>query len=318
MTNNEFNLDYKNLTCQILSPELPCGSAWLTNCFIELNLAVTNKWDLIIKDEWIRIKPFHYRYNDKKSWQQVLPSLEYNKEYSLHPNHAISVQHIWPFMATENTKTIFFIRHPFDALFSFWRRNTYNSNHFKGEFEMMMDQKYHHYNFTVKDYLLIYYTLLKWYQNNNDCLIIKFEDYKSNAFTTLSHVLNYLSINKTEKEIINAVNQSDVSKVLTIESALQTCGKLSFKNHFKGQAFEFRETYSQTMLNSLNEDFEQLCKWFDYPYPVTNTRIKNQPHLSTEQLSSIASTICLHKPDFKEQIIEILTPLKQQIKWKNT
>ncbi len=316
MTNNDLKKDYKYISCQVLSPELPCGSAWLANCFIELNTAVVNKWDLCIENEWIRIAPFHYLYNDVKSWQQVIPSLKNQKEYLFHSDHAISFQHIWPFMSNKNSQTILFIRHPYDALFSFWRRQIYNSNNI-GSFKQLMNSKYYHYNFTVKDYLLIYNSILKWHSNNHNCLIIKFEEYKSDAVTTLSTVLDYLGIRKTDKQINSAVKKSDVSQVLAIEKTIEKQGELNYKNHFKGKALEFKESYSQNMIETLSGVFDDFCQWFDYPYPKALNENNHSTSLSEGQIRKISKSITNDNYEFNETLLNIITLLSHQITWKD-
>ena len=316
MTNNDLNQDYKYFSCQVLSPELPCGSAWLANCFIELNIAVVNKWDLCIENEWIRIAPFHYVYNDVKSWQQVIPSLKNQKEYLFHSDHAISFQHIWPFMSNKSSKTIFFVRHPYDALFSFWRRQIYNKKNTEN-FKHLMNSKYYHYNFTVKDYLFIYYSILEWYCKNHNCLIIKFEEYKSDAVTTLTSVLNYLNIKRTNEQIKQAIKMSDVSQVLSIENTIEKQGKLDYKNHFKGQALEFIETYSQEMIEVFSGAFDDFCQKLDYPYSQALNKKDHSTSLSEEQMLKISKSITNYNPEFNETLLNILTPLSHQITWKD-
>ncbi len=65
-------------TFNVISPELPAGSAWLANCMIELGVAVWNPWDVVIPNEWQQINKTMYRYNDaNNNWQQTLPSLTF-------------------------------------------------------------------------------------------------------------------------------------------------------------------------------------------------------------------------------------------------
>ena len=111
--------DYADFTFDVVSPELPCGVAWLANCFLELNIPVWRPWDLEIDNDWNRLAPFHYQYTDSQEpSKQTLPALQYLREFQFNPDYAPYFRHQWPISCKPKRRLIFFVRDPRDALFS--------------------------------------------------------------------------------------------------------------------------------------------------------------------------------------------------------
>jgi len=257
--------DYPDFTFDVVSPELPCGAAWLANCFLELNVPVWRPWDYEIDNEWKRLAPFHYQYTaSQQPWKQALPALQYEHEYHFNPGHAACFRHQWPFAYEKKRRLIFFVRDPRDALFSYWRRTTHNETKFNLSFENFVNSRYFHHPFSFREYLLIFLQLWKNYLNDTEHLIIRFEDYRNNARQTLGRVLNFLNIKAEADQISRALTCSDFSAIKRIEDQMEENAQLENKYSHAGIAFEYQKSYTPAMHECLGTDFDDIFKWLGY------------------------------------------------------
>ena len=257
--------DYPDFTFDVVSPELPCGVAWLANCLIELNIPVWQPWDTEVDNEWKRLAPFHYQYTaSQQPWKQTLPALQYLREYKFNPRHAACFRHQWSHAYEKKRRLIFFVRDPRDALFSYWRRTIHNETKFNLSFENFVHSRYFHHPFSFREYLLIFLQLWKEYLSKSNHLIIRFEDYRNNARHTLGRVLNFLNIEVEDDQIGRALACSDFSTIKRVENQMEKNAQLKCKFNHAGIAFEYQKSYTPAMHECLGTDFDDVCKWLGY------------------------------------------------------
>jgi hypothetical protein len=284
--------DYPDFTLDVVSPELPCGAAWLANCFLELNIPVWRPWDTDVDDEWKRLAPFHYQYTaSQQPWKQILPALQYLREYQFNPGHAACFRHQWPIAYDKKHRLIFFVRDPRDALFSYWRRTIHNQTKFNLSFENFVHSRYFHHPFSFREYLLLFLQLWKNYLNEADHLIIRFEDYRSNARRTLGRILNFLTIDTEDDQVNRALNCSDFSAVKRVEDQMEKNAMLKNKFNHAGIAFEYQKSYTPAMHECLGTDFDDVCKWLGYTSYADAYYQSNTNNVGIKNVDALVSLI---------------------------
>ena len=257
--------DYPDFTFNVVSPELPCGVAWLANCFLELNIPVWRPWDIEIDNEWKRLAPFHYQYAaSQQPWKQTLTALQYLREYHFRPAHAACFRHRWPISYENKRRLIFFVRDPRDALFSQWRRALHNERNFSMSFEDFVNSRYFQHPFSFREYLLLFLQRWKNHLSKTNHLIIRFEDYRKDARQTLKRVLSFLDIKTENGQINRALDSSDFSVIKRVEDEMENNAQLKRRFNYAGTAFEYQKSYTPEMHECLGTDFDDVCKWLGY------------------------------------------------------
>ncbi|MCP4047244.1 MAG: sulfotransferase domain-containing protein [Gammaproteobacteria bacterium] len=285
-------VDYPGFTFDVVSPELPCGAAWLANCFLELNIPVWRPWDYEIDNEWKRLAPFHYQYADNQQpWKQTLPALQYLREFQFNPAYAACFHHQWPISYRRKRRLIFFVRDPRDALFSYWRRTTHNEPDFCLSFESFVHSRYFHHPFSFREYLLIFLQLWKNHLSGHNHLIIRFEDYRNNARQTLNRVLGFLNMQVEEDKISYALECSDFSTLKGIEDQMEKNAQLKHKFSHAGIAFEYQKSYTPAMHACLGTDFDDVCKWLGYTSHADAYFQSNTNSVCKKQVDALVSLI---------------------------
>ena len=257
--------DYPDFTFDVVSPELPCGAAWLANCLLEMKIPVWRPWDIEIDNEWKRLAPYLYQYSDREQlWKQTLPALRYLREFHFNPGHAACIRHQWPFSYQNMRRLIFFVRDPRDALFSYWRRARHNEKGFNLSFENFVHSRFFHHPFSFREYLLLFLQQWKNHLSGHNYLIVRFEDYRTNARQTLTKILDFLNI-PVEDDLVNrALVCSDFSAIKRVEDQMEKNAQLKRKFNYAGTPFEYQKSYTPEMHECLGTDFDDVCKWLGY------------------------------------------------------
>ncbi len=285
-------IDYPDFTFDVISPELPCGVAWLANCFLELNIPVWKPWDIETKNEWQRLAPFHYQYTARQlPWKQTLPALQYLHEYQFNPKHAACFRHQWPLAYENKRQLILFVRDPRDALYSHWRRAKHNDPAFNLTFEAFVHSRYFHYPVSFREYQLLFLQLWKNYLSNYDHLVIRFEDYKADAKQTLKKVLDFISVEAGEDQINRALAHSDFSVLKNIEDRLEKRGLLERRFNYTGTAFEYQQRYTPMMHDCIGSDFDPIYQWLGYTNYADAREQSSPTQVSDKRISDLISAI---------------------------
>ncbi len=252
----------------VVSPELPCGSAWLANCFFELGIPVWNLWDVGDSQSWQRTGSNRYTYTDQATpWLQTLPALRYGREFEFLQDHAASFRHVWPAYCSREQKTLLFVRDPRDALYSHWRRQTFNDTSFSLTFEQFVHSQYHHYPISFREYLLLYLHLWRERAAQQDVFVVRYEDYRLAATETLTAVLHFLGLELPAENIERAIRRSDFSRVKGVEDQMQQDGELDRRFNYAGVPYEYAQHFTAAMHDSLGSEFDEYYEWLGYePY----------------------------------------------------
>ncbi len=264
-------------TFNLVSPELPSGSAWLVNCLLELGVSAWNPWDVVIPNEWIRIADNQFRYNDpNNSWQQTLPSLRLGNTFDFDQKQSVFVSHRWPCTLPAARQHVLFVRDPRDMLYSHWRREKHNQADFNLSFSSFVDVQYHHYPLSYQEYLLLYLQLWMQAYDADKHLVVKFEDYRQDAFKTLHRTQSFLDLTVSTAKLKHAVLKSDFKVCQQVEQQLAATGNLQRKFNFSATACEYKKKHIESNQFELSPAFNDICAWLGYeatsPKKVTNER----------------------------------------------
>ncbi len=257
--------DFPTQTFEIVSAELPSGSAWLVNCLLELDVSIWNPWDVEIPHEWSRKSQFQYTYKESKGmWCQTLPALKKERSFNFDPCHSGRTTHRWPTTIDEDKKILFFVRDPRDMLYSQWRRLSYNEPSFTMTFIAFLQSNYHHFPVNYVNYLCVFLTLWKARLKHLDYHVVRFEDYKSNALETLKKALFFMGVMRTEKQMLKAIKASDFKVVKQAEEKLAVQGKLIRKFNFTSQPLEYQQHLDKQTSALFDLAFNPICRWLGY------------------------------------------------------
>ncbi len=272
--NQPWTQDYPSHDFDIVSPELPAGSAWLVNCLLELNVAVWQPWDVAINGEWQRISANRYGYlKPNQQWHQTLPALKQGRVFDFQADLSGRASHRWASLTASNKRLILFVRDPRDLLFSQWRRNQFNVAGFSDSFEQFLQSNYHHYPINQVDFLRLFLKLWQIESEKFNHVLIRFEDYKTNPDATLKKVLRFLQVERTDEQVELALSASDFSVVKQTEDELFERGVLQRKFNYASQPFEYQQHMSQLQLNMMGAGFNEICSWLDYqPFEFSDSK----------------------------------------------
>jgi len=294
-----WNLDYPSHSFELVSPELPSGSAWLVNCLLELGVPFWQPWELANDHEWQRVSAHRYQYTAHElPWQQTLPALQAERVFEFEPALSGRVTHRWAGTVNRGRPLILFVRDPRDMLYSQWRRNSHNLPGYSAGFTEFLTARYHHFPCSNMEYLLYY--LLLWQAGSAafDCHIVRFEDYRSDAVQTLKQVLRFLAIKRDDQAIEQAARRSDFRVVSEIENRLQQEGRLQRKFNYAAQPYEYRGHLDAATARLFDPRFNQLAEWLGYQ-PFTESVAASQTSKSAvwvEQMVTDFTGGQLHSP----------------------
>ena len=190
-------------TVYLIGPREPSGLSWLYNCFLCLGIKVHtvgarnggHMWQLD-GDRYV-LNPVD---DIQKKWAPVLST---KSHFDFRDDFEVQFGHTWPTGWQRGQKIIFFVRNPYDALLSRWRREA-NKVSF-GDYLKVPDHttlldKVDNWNLFCEAWLK--------QKSRVDWHVVKFEDYRTNAEEALREVTKFLDIEFSDEEIANALSQS--------------------------------------------------------------------------------------------------------------
>lgn len=285
--------DFPHFTLDVVSPELPCGSAWLGNCFLELGISLWKPWGLDTSTKWERLGSFRYRYVQGPSpLQQTLPALVTGREFIFRPHPVPRFSHQWPLICPNQKKIVFLVRDPRDALYSEWRRQQFNGRLSQNmSFLEFLTSRYYHYPFSFRDYLLLFLRLWKSVLGREKHLVVRFEDYKADANATLRRVIKFLRLKVPASEIQRATELSDFSVAKKIEQERLAKNELRLQLNRAGVSFEYRQAYTPAMHDYIGPLFDPFLRWLGYESYEEGRRHSHPQQLSESEVKRLLTAM---------------------------
>lgn len=192
----------------LASPREPCGATWLINCLLVLGIK-TYRVGPEGQEMWVKDSQgwqLDSRENILKQWLPVLSQQEY---FEFSDRVEVQWLHEWPTDADWHHRVLYFIRDPRDAMYSRYRRegaslpfNDYLA--FPDAFSLL--GKIDHWR-----------TFNESWMAHPNLKVVRFEDYKADALQVLRQTVEWIGLNRSEEELINAVDNSSFEKAAQAE-----------------------------------------------------------------------------------------------------
>lgn len=266
-------MDQPAFNLNIVSPQFPCGAAWLANALIELGVPLWELWGFDTRSEWALQGDGRYRYvAEHGPWQQTLASLQTGRlqlfDLSLQPRFS----HGFPWQCDLSQRTVFIVRDPRDALYSEWQRQVRNRQVEAGTpFEVFLKRPFFGGPISHIDLLWLHLrSWLAWCQlNPTRFKRLRFEDWKSEPQTQLAEACHWMGLEPDPLELARAVAASEVNRLQKVEEQLlrEDPGARQFNR--RGLRYEWRSAWQTDWFKAFGPHWTALFDALDYdPNPL--------------------------------------------------
>lgn len=177
-----------------------------------------------------------------------------------------------PMFSSKVTKSVvYFVRNPLDVAVSF-------SNHLSKSLEstvkIMADNDYAFGSTSNRLHLQLRQRLLTWSNHSKSwvdesslpVIVLRYEDMKSDTFSTFSKALKFIGIEATEEEIIKAIGYSDIKEMQRQEAEKGFKEKPANASTFfrKGETGSWRNELSDDLVKKICADHRKMMIRFGY------------------------------------------------------
>lgn len=241
--------DYPRFDVEVISPELPCGVAWLASAMIELDVPLWKPWGLRDDRLWLRLGHARYRHVCRGSpWSRVVAGFQHNREFRFRSTPVPRFSHGWPGLLAPLPAVILFVRDPRDALYSGWRRAR-RSGELRGgvDFESFVAAPYHHYPMSWGRWLALFLALWRHELAGRRHLVVRFEDVKADPIGMLRRTLAFLGMEVGDRALARACVVAEHANVKRIEENLVAMGVVPSPLLARGEPFEYRRHFTPRM-----------------------------------------------------------------------
>jgi hypothetical protein len=255
----------------LVSPEAPCGAAWLVNCLLELGIAAWKPWGSDDRAHWQNLDRFRYRYaGGDNGWSRVLPALSAGREFDFRPDHCVRAHHTWPGLYPAATHRLLFVRDPREALYSAWQRQLRTRADAAPDFTAFCMSRFFHYPISWLDYLLLFLRVWRRASERDGAKILRFEDYRRDALATLLDVTGYLGITVKPEAAQRAVDASAVERIEAEDRRLLAAGVVDALIVRGTRPGADLSRFDEATHRQVGSRFNDLCDWLRYPTSVTS------------------------------------------------
>lgn len=264
-------------TFEVVSPEFPCGSAWLANCLFELGVPAWHLWGFDTRGEWTEQEAHVFRYTAAQlPWRQTLASLTSGREFRFRQDLAARFSHECPWQIALGRRIVLMVRDPRDALYSEWQRHRRNLALPESvSFPAFLTQPFFGGPIAMADMLWLHMKSWLVYRNALPARVylLRFEDWKRAPVDQLRRVCEWIGIHNETDALQRAIAASDVRKLRSIESVLAAENpKLPLYNR-RGQAEEWRTAWNVEWLRCLGRQWHPVIEALAYaPLPPQDQR----------------------------------------------
>ena len=271
---------YDQYDVAIVSPELPCGAAWLASCLLELGVPLWKPWGIDDRTHWQHVQGNRWRYHHPGSaWSRLVPGLIDGRTMRFLPRPVPQFTHAWPGQLPLPPRLILFVRDPRDALYSNWQR--------LGRIEAGFGQSLNEFlakptpGIELDPRVWLGYFLAAWKAASalRPTLIVRFEDAKYRPAATLRNVLGFLSLRVAARSIAHAVNASSHARTVEAEKTLLQKGIVDSRILGPGIPFAHRHLASEDRV-TLDARLSRIARWYGYEDAVAGPTEEREDALS--------------------------------------
>jgi hypothetical protein len=270
----------------VVSPQFPCGAAWLANAAIELGVAPTHLWGFDPAGEWAADADGTLRYvANHRPWRQTLPSLEPGRRYGMDQRWDLRFTHLFPWQQPRPRRVVLVVRDPRDALYSEWQRQLRNGELPAGtDFATFTRSPFH--GGPVSHIDLLWLHLHCWLHERaadpETFYLLRFEDWKHDDRAALSAVATWLGLDAAPAAIARACEASDVRRLLAVEERIERDDPKARRFNRRGLPQEWLLRWDPDMHRQLGPHWHAVLDALRYPRsPVTGDA---RPGFETRQV----------------------------------
>lgn len=252
----------------VISPQFPCGAAWLANALLELGVFLPNLWGFDSAREWSPPESGRRRYiAEDRPWLQTLASLQPGREFVFRPEMSARFSHAFPWQLPRRGPLLLMVRDPRDALHSEWRRQQRNRCiETDIDFPQFVQDSFESGPISRSDMLWLH--LCCWMDEVSRDLrtlhVLRFEDCKRDPAGSLHAVCRWLDLEVTVEAVRRAVLASDVSHLQRIEAALVERDPQARQFNRRGEAFEWMQSWPASWHSAFALHWQPLLDQLGY------------------------------------------------------
>jgi hypothetical protein len=256
------------ISADVISPQFPCGAAWLANALLELGVELPSLWGFDTAREWRQSGISEQTYiADEQPWRQTLASLRPGRTFALQPGQRVRFSHAFPWQIAGERRRILLLRDPRDALHSEWQRQRRNLG-LPESVDLPGFSELPFFDGPISQIDMLWLHISCWLpqtQNADDqTLLLRFEDCKQTPHETLARVADWLGIETSEPAITKAVEASRVEHLQRVEAELApTAGSRIFNR--AGLPFEWLQRWPAHWHSAFGAHWQAVLLACDYP-----------------------------------------------------
>lgn len=231
----------------VVSPQFPCGAAWLANALIELGVHLRELWGFDTAGEWHASPGGGHRYvAEHLPWRQTLASLRPGRSFSVDPALRPRFSHQFPWQLDICPKLVLMVRDPRDALHSEWRRHLSNEG-LPQDVGLVEFTRMPFFGGPVSIAQMLFLHLHCWLAMRvhleEAVLLVRFEDWKRTPVAVLDRVTRWLGAPRDMAALQRAAVASDVTHLLAIEQQVVQEQPQARRFNRLGHAEEWRSAW---------------------------------------------------------------------------
>jgi hypothetical protein len=255
-------------TVNVVSPQFPCGAAWLANALIEVGVLPTDLWGFDTAAEWEHGSDGNSRYvAADMPWRQTLASLVPGRSFRRDSSVDVRFSHLFPWQLPASTRVVLVVRDPRDALHSEWQRHRRNVDPAcDADLPAFLSQPFHGGPISFADLLWLH--LRCWLQVREespaDVHLIRFEGWKADGLPALRSVARWIGIERSDAELAQACAASDVRHLQRIEAQLAAAQEPSRQFNRRGMPQEWLEQWTPEWHRALGPHWQPLLDQLGY------------------------------------------------------
>ena len=256
-------------TIEVVSPEFPCGSAWLANCLFELGVASWHLWGFDTRHEWTHCGSGRYRYiAGDGPWRQTLASLRPGAEFVFDESIVTRFSHEFAWHRTPARQVVLMVRDPRDALYSEWQRHRTNLG-LPGlvQFPEFIASPFFGGPVSMADALWLH--LKGWLSYRMAMparvLVVRFEDWKREPVAALRRICKFMRLDRDDATLERASAASDVRRLQAIESGIAASTSNVRRFNRRGEPYEWRSAWHESWFQHLGRRWMSVLDALDYP-----------------------------------------------------
>lgn len=258
-------------TVDVVSPQFPCGAAWLANALLELQIPLSHLWGFDTSGEWDCGLEGTSRYAAVHGpWRQTLASLRLGREFHFVEGVRPRFTHAFPWQIKSAQRIVWMIRDPRDALYSEWNRQRRNEGLSSDvDFPDFLRKPFLGGPTSVADVLWLH--LRAWSvvarAEPERVLLLRFEDWKRRPAEALETVARWIGVRANDADLQRACAASDVSHLQALEQSLMLEDPRARQFNRRGSVLEWEGTWSRNWYRAMGSEWTALLDELGYAPP---------------------------------------------------